>query len=269
MKEEYALLDSGDGKKWERFGPYTFCRPSPQAVWKPQHRVEADAVFSRDPESRWILKQKLIKEWSIDLCGVKMKIAPTDFGHLGVFPEHAALWDFLRSSIQKGDRILNLFAYSGGATLASAQAGAHVCHLDASKGMVDWAKENAALNGLKEAPIRWIVDDAIKFLKREINRGSVYEGIILDPPTFGRGSKGEVFKIEEEIVPLLELCRKVLSNQPKFVLFSSHTPGFTPIVLEHLLFQIFGRKGIGGEMVLSSENCLTIPSGAFAKVCYV
>src|SRR3989344_2704065 len=162
------------------------------------------------------------------------RIAPTDFGHLGLFPEHVSLWQWMSQQMHRGDKVLNLFAYSGGGTVIAAQAGALVCHLDASKGMVDWAKDNALRNGLEKAPIRWIVDDAMKFLKREIKRGSRYEGILLDPPTFGRGSQGEVFKIEEGILPLLELCKAVLSTQPRFLVFSCHTPGLTPLVLQHL-----------------------------------
>lgn len=266
--DTYQLIDSGDGKKWERFGPFCLCRPCPQAVWRPQKKLDADATFSRENGNQWTMKTKLPSEWDISLRGVQLKISLTDFGHLGVFPEHAALWDWMRPLIQKGNRILNLFAYSGGATLAAAQAGAEVCHLDASKGMVDWARENAALNDLKGAPIRWIVDDALKFLRREEKRGSRYDGIILDPPTFGRGGKGEIFKIEEEIIPLLELCKSVLSERPKFVIFSCHTPGFTPIVLEHLLFQIFGKKSVSGEMLLESSNTFPIPSGSFARIFY-
>jgi 23S rRNA (cytosine1962-C5)-methyltransferase len=193
---------------------------------------------------------------------VKLKIQPTDFGHLGLFPEHASLWDLM--PVAKGDRVLNLFAYSGAASIALALQGAQVCHLDASKGMVDWAKENAALNGVTN--IRWIVDDVMKFLRREEKRGSSYEWILLDPPTFGRGGKGEVFKLEEEILPLLTLCKNVLSDRPKGVIFSCHTPGFTPTVLEHVLTQVFGQKAVGSEMFLPGP--LPIPSGAFAKVSY-
>ena len=264
----YQLLDSGNELKWERFGAYTLCRPCPQAVWRPQKKWEADAFFSREGGNRWTYKKKLPASWDVVLNGVKMKVAPTDFGHLGVFPEHAALWEWMRSRIGKGSRVLNLFAYSGGVTLAAAQEGAQVCHLDASKGMVDWARENGALNGLEKAPIRWIVDDALKFLKREEKRGSLYEGIILDPPSFGRGSKGEVFKIEQEILPLLEHCRAVLSEKPRFLIFSCHTPGFTPIALEHLLGQIFGKKAECGEMTLISPGALSIPSGSFARIDY-
>lgn len=266
--DTYQLVDSGAGKKWERFGPILLCRPCPQAVWRPQKKIDPDATFSRENGNQWTCKTKLPREWDISVRGVRMKISTTDFGHLGVFPEHAALWDWMRPLIQKGDRILNLFAYSGGATLAAAQQGAEVCHLDASKGMVDWARENAALNDLKGAPIRWIVDDALKFLRREVKRESRYSGIILDPPTFGRGGQGEVFKIEDEILPLLELCKSVLSERPKFVIFSCHTPGFTPIVLGHLLEQVFGRKAEGGEMLLEDPSTFSIPSGAYARIRY-
>lgn len=266
--DTYELIDSGDGMKWERFGPYCLCRPCPQAVWRPSRKNTADAVFSRENGNRWTFHSKLPKEWTIQVKQVRLKISLTDFGHLGVFPEHASLWDWMCPLIEKGDRVLNLFAYSGGATLAAAKRGAEVCHLDASKGMVDWARENAGLNDLKDAPIRWIVDDALKFLKREEKRGSRYHGIILDPPTFGRGGKGEVFKIEEQILPLLELCKSVLFERPKFLIFSCHTPGFTPIVLEHLLFQVFGKKAEAGEMLLESNNTFSIPSGSFARIHY-
>lgn len=264
----YQLLDSGDQMKWERFGEYVLCRPCPQAVWRPTKKIDADALFSREEGARWTFKKKLPSSWEVVLSGVKMKVSLTDFGHLGIFPEHSMLWNWMRNRIEKENRVLNLFAYSGGVSLAAAQEGAHVCHLDASKGMVDWARENAALNQLQNAPIRWIVDDALKFLKREEKRGSRYEGIILDPPTFGRGSKGEVFKIEEEILPLLESCKAVLSDKPRFVIFSCHTPGFTPIVLEHLLNQVFKKKSESGEMLLTSDGALSIPSGSYARIEY-
>ena len=197
---------------------------------------------------------------------VKLTISLTDFGHLGVFPEHAALWSWMRPLIQRGDEILNLFAYSGSGSIAAAQKEANVCHVDAAKGMVDWAKENGKLNDI--ATIRWIVDDALKFLKREEKRGRKYEGILLDPPTFGRGAKGELFKIEEEIIPLLEACKNVLSSKPKFILFSCHTPGFTPTVLGTLISQVFGVDAETGEMLLQGPDVFPIPSGSYARVNY-
>jgi len=266
MKNTYQLLDSGDQQKWERFGDYTLLRPCPQAVWRPLgHQNEVDASFTRDEGNKWSFYRKLPASWTIQLHGVQLKISPTDFGHLGVFPEHASLWDWMGPHISAGSKVLNLFAYSGGASLSAALAGAHVCHLDASKGMVDWARENAKENGLEKAPIRWIVDDALKFLKREIKRGVRYEGIILDPPTFGRGSSGETFKIERDIIPLLELCRDLLSDKPRFVIVSCHTPGFTPVVLAHLFKQVFKLEPEAGEMLLQSPKTLCIPSGTYVR----
>jgi 23S rRNA (cytosine1962-C5)-methyltransferase len=273
--EKYALLDSGDQQKLERFGDYLIARPCSQALWRPtlskEHWEKADAQFSRDGGNSWNSKKKLPDSWIAEIEGVRFKIAPTDFGHLGVFPEHSLLWKSMKEAIRKQKtppQILNLFAYSGGATLAAAQAGARVCHLDASKGMVAWARENAEINQLSSAPIRWIVDDVVKFLKREIKRGNKYEGIILDPPSFGRGSQGEVFKIERDIHEILHLCRDVLSENPLFVYFTTHTPGMTPIVMGHLLRQ--KMQGLGGsietgEMILPSEKGIEIPSGSYAK----
>jgi 23S rRNA (cytosine1962-C5)-methyltransferase len=262
--KNYQLLDSGDGHKLERFGEYTLLRPCAQAVWRPMLKQSADALFTR--EEKWVYHKKLPKTWTATHGGVEFKIDPTDFGHLGLFPEHADLWEWMRPLVKKGSRILNLFAYSGGVTLAAAQQGAEVCHLDASKGMVEWARENATLNHLQKAPIRWIVDDALKFLRREKKRESFYDGIILDPPTFGRGSQGEVFKIERDILPLLELCNELLTKKPLFVIFSCHTPGFTPLCMRHLIEQTLPKGKIEvGEMALHSEGALPIPSGSFAK----
>ncbi len=275
MLKKYALLDSGNAQKLERFGEYVFIRPCSQALWEPSLKKEiwdkADAVFSREDSQGWKVKGSLPEHWVVSFCGLQFKIALTDFGHVGLFPEHSIVWKDMQALIaaQKTRlNILNLFAYSGGASLAAVRAGAQVCHLDASKGMVNWARENAALNHLTQAPIRWIVDDVMKFLKRESKRGVVYDGLILDPPTFGRGNRGEIFKIEREICTLLQLCRSVLSKQPLFVFFTSHTPGMTPKVLEHLLLQMMkGANGEvrGEEMLLPAEQGLAIPSGSIAK----
>jgi len=278
-KQNYELIDSGKGQKIERFGPYCLIRPCAQAVWQPnlsaQEWSKADAIFSRDQENKWTYLKPLPERWQITVADIVFKISPTDFGHLGIFPEQKSSWEWIQQILspmarQKNQpRVLNLFAYSGGSTLAAARAGAAVCHLDASKGMVAWARENAALNNLEKAPIRWIVEDVRKFLMRERKRGSRYEGIILDPPSFGRGSKGELFKIEEEIVALLEDCRELLSDRPLFILFSCHTPGFSPLVMHHLLSGTMkGRGGRveSGEMVLNGkEKVLEVPSGTFAR----
>ncbi len=265
----YRLIDSGEGLKLEQFGAFRLIRPCPQALWRktdPKEWEAYDAEFSRENKKGWTYERKLPKEWTVEIGGVKFKIAPTDFGHLGAFPEHAALWQSLPA---EESQILNLFAYSGGATISFAKRGAKVCHLDASKGMVDWARENGKINHLEKAPIRWIVDDAIKFLRREVRREVRYDGILLDPPTFGRGAQGEVFKIEVDIVPLLELCKSVLSTTPRFLVVSCHTPGVTPLVLEHLVAQVFPNASIEtGEMCLASEGALSIPSGSYAKVLF-
>lgn len=265
MKDTYQLLDSGKGQKWERFGEFILQRPCSQAIWNPQQSYPVDALFTREPANRWTFYKKLPSFWTVSLQGIQLKIAPTDFGHLGVFPEHASLWSWMKERIEKKTKVLNLFAYSGGATLFAASQGAEVCHVDASKGMVDWARENASLNRLEKAPIRWIVDDVIKFLKREIKRQNFYDGILLDPPTFGRGNQGEVFKIETDILILLDLCRQLLSSRPKFVIFTCHTPGMTPLVLSHLFHQVFGCSSETGEMILSSPGVLPIPSGTYLR----
>jgi 23S rRNA (cytosine1962-C5)-methyltransferase len=275
----YELIDSGSGRKLERFGPYTLSRPCSQAVWKPKLSQtiwqQADAIFTRDEENRWIKNKSLPSSWTIQVEGISFKIQPTDFGHLGIFPEQNSFWHWIKEYIQKKKpsrsspiKVLNLFAYSGGVTLAAALAGAEVCHLDASKGMVAWARENAALSGLEKAPIRWIVDDVFKFCQRELKRGHLYDAIVLDPPTFGRGASNELFKIEELIIPLLEMCNKLLTKNPLFILLSCHTPGFTPQVLHNLATQAFGHLQGSidiGEMMLTSPNSIPIPSGTFAR----
>lgn len=272
----YELLDSGYEQKLERFGEYLLVRPASQALWKPQLAKEkwdlADARFTRDENKGWSHRKKLPPQWIAEIEGIKFKIAPTEFGHLGLFPEHSRLWtDFvpLINQAKQTPNILNLFAYSGGATLAAARAGAKVCHLDASQGMVAWARENAELNQMTRAPIRWIVDDVHKFLMREIKRNVRYDGILLDPPSFGRGSQGEVFKIEQNLPPLLEMCRKLLSEAPLFVILSSHTPGLTPLVMRHLLTQALPKGQISqGEMIISSQTGFDLPSGSYAMVTY-
>ncbi len=277
--QSYVLVDSGNGRKLERFGPYLLSRPCSQAVWEPQLSTaewnKVHAIFSRDNENKWTLYHQLPEIWQIEIAQIVFKISPTDFGHLGIFPEQKNFWEWIQKTVkiqtEQGQlpKVLNLFAYSGGVTLAAAKAGAVVCHLDASKGMVAWARENAAFNHLEQAPIRWIVDDVKKFVTRELRRGARYDAIILDPPTFGRGSRGELFKIEEDIIPLLKACCQLLSDHPLFILFSCHTPGFSPLVMHHLMTQAMkGRKGQleVGEMVLADgADIFAIPSGVYAK----
>ncbi|MES2345878.1 MAG: class I SAM-dependent methyltransferase [Chlamydiota bacterium] len=267
----YALIDSGFSEKLERFGDYLIIRPCAQALWTPilpkSVWQDAHALFTRDEGNKWQIRKKLPHEWIAKIEGVKFKIAPTDFGHLGVFPEHSLFWEWMKPFIQKrgAPNILNLFAYSGGATLAAAAVGAKVCHLDASKGMVAWARENAALNGLEKASIRWIIDDVMKFLMREKKRGSYYDGIILDPPSFGRGNQGEIFKIERDIIPLLKACKELLTEKPLFLIFSTHTPGMTPLVMHHLMDEMMQGGTIeSGEMTIPHDK-RPLPSGSYAR----
>ena len=271
VKDDYELLDSGDGRKLERFGNYVLARPCSQALWRPsrpkQEWDRADASFDREDGNRWHGRTNLPKEWTIETAGIKFKLGGTDFGHLGIFPEQRAQWKWIRG-MAKGARVLNLFAYSGGSTMASALGGAEVCHLDASKGMVEWARENARLNGLGDAPIRWIVDDAHKFMKREIRRGRRYDAVILDPPTFGRGAGGEMYKIERDLKETLGLVRDLLSDKPRFVIFSSHTPGLSPIVAENILGQLWPDARLeSGEMTLDGAG-LKCPSGIFCRAVF-
>jgi 23S rRNA (cytosine1962-C5)-methyltransferase len=211
----------------------------------------------------------LPESWVCSVQGLSLQLKPTDFGHVGVFPEHQEAWKWLEKHSRPGIRVLNLFAYSGVASLIAARAGAEVCHVDSSSGMVRWARENAAANQLEDAPIRWIVDDARKFLARELRRERQYELILLDPPSFGRGKKGEVFKIEDELTQLLADCVKLLAPKNAGLFLSCHTPGMTPIVLEHLLRQsAMGRSPTleSGEMLLpGSQGVFSIPSGAYAR----
>lgn len=271
----YSLLDSGNGQKLEQFGPVILSRPASQAVWSPQQSAElwnkAHASFTRDGNNQWVCSKPLPPHWNISIDDIHFKLSTTDFGHLGIFPEQAMFWRWMRTILKQRRKpsVLNLFAYSGGATLFAAKEGAEVCHLDASKPMVAWARENAALNKLEHAPIRWIVDDVVKFLGREIRRNKKYDAIILDPPTFGRGPNGELFKIEEEIVPLLKLCRELLSDTPLFIALSCHTPGFTPHILQKLLQQTTeGLSGsfLSGELLLETtlRESFNLPSGAYA-----
>jgi 23S rRNA (cytosine1962-C5)-methyltransferase len=267
----YQLIDSGNGLKLEDFSDVRLIRPCQQAVWNPKFGKEewgrANAIFSREGKGGWQVKNNLPASWRVLIEGLTLKASATDFGHVGIFPEHHILWQFLKKKVKPSFHFLNLFAYSGAASLIAAKNGGKVCHVDASKPMVGWAKENAILNHLEEAPIRWIIDDAVKFLKRERKREVFYDGILLDPPSFGRGPKKEVFKIEDEIHPILNACRDVLSKKPSFLILSSHTPGFTPTVLANLLSETFsGFNGSisSGELLLTSLAGFPLPSGSYA-----
>ena len=269
MKDDYELLDSGDGRKLERFGKYVLARPCSQAMWRPSLPEadwnRADASFDRVDGNRWHGRTNLPKEWTIRTSDIVFRLGGTDFGHLGIFPEQRAQWRWIRSACSEGMKVLNLFAYSGGSTMAAGLGGAEVCHLDASKGMVEWARENARLNGLADRPVRWIVDDAHKFMKREIRRERRYDAIILDPPTFGRGAGGEMYKIERDLKETLGLVGGLLSDRPRFVLFSSHTPGLSVQVAENILGQLWPKARLeSGEMLLEGSS-VPCPSGIFCR----
>jgi len=256
----YQLLDSGCERKLEKFGDFIVARPSAQAIWTPQLN-EAEwkrADLSFDREKGWNIAKGVPKSWVCSIAGVTFKIEPTDFGHLGIFPEHQEHWSFLQKETHIGDQVLNLFAYTGGATLFLAKAGIQVCHLDASKKSVAWAKENAQLSLLQDAKVRWIIDDAMKFVCREVRREVRYKGVILDPPTYGRGAQGQIFKIETDLLPLLVEIKKL---KPAFIVLTCHTPGITPTVLSHLLKEVMGSPAHdAGEMLLGE-----LPSGNFAR----
>lgn len=276
MEEDYELLDSGGGRKFERFGGVTLVRPCSQALWHPARPAAwngATASFDREDGNHWHGRTALPKDWCVSTADIRFKLSGTDFGHLGIFPEQRAQWKWIRESVAKGvkgerAKVLNLFAYSGGSTIAAAQGGAEVCHVDAAKGMVQWARDNAALNGLTDHPIRWIVDDVHKFLGRELRRGHRYDAVILDPPTFGRGANGEMYKIERDLQETLRLSKDVLSDDPLFVLFSSHTPGLSCHVAENILGQFFPQAKLeSGEMLLEGKG-LSCPSGIFCRAIF-
>ncbi len=273
MNDKYRLIDSGNFEKLEQIGPYRFVRPSPQAVWRPKLGQDEwqniDARFNRysGGDGKWVLHNKELPEsWQIKLEDIALSLKRTEFGHLGVFAEQAANWQRIRQLAKPGLDIINLFAYTGGSTLAAALGGANVVHLDASKTSVAWARENAALNHLDQHPIRWIVDDARKFIAREVKRGRKYHGIILDPPSFGRGSKNEVWKIEEHLPLLLDDIRQILHEDFRFILLSSHSPGYTPLAMKNNLQEVvLDIRGdyLLEEMVIPEQlGGRVLPSGA-------
>ena len=241
--KDYEVIDCSAGEKLERWGSYILVRPDPQVIWDtPKTEIgwrKRNAHYHRSKKGggEWEFFD-LPEQWSIRYRSLAFQLKPFSFKHTGLFPEQAVNWDWFSEKIRQAGRpikVLNLFAYTGGATLAAAAAGASVTHVDASKGMVTWAKENAASSGLSNAPIRWIVDDCVKFVEREIRRGNHYDAVIMDPPSYGRGPKGEIWKIEDSIYPLITLCAKLLSEKPLFFLVNSYTTGLQPAVLHYML----------------------------------
>lgn len=275
---DYQLLDTDDGERLEKWGKYILVRPDPQVIWKVDRVLpewnKADGVYNRSSSGGGGWKvNKLPKEWSISYGKLNFVLRPMGFKHTGLFPEQAVNWDWFSSLISNCPypvRVLNLFAYTGGATIAAAAAGASVCHVDAAKGMVAQAKENAALSGLSDAPIRYIVDDCKKFVEREIRRGHKYEAIIMDPPSYGRGPSGEVWKIEEAIDELITLCASLLSDRPLFFLVNSYTTGLSPLTMKYMIdvkiTSRFGGKCDAGEIALPVISRGTaLPAGASAR----
>lgn len=275
--KDYELIDCSGGEKLERWGDITLIRPDPQVIWdtpRGEWWGQCDAHYHRSSSGggKWEFFSLPRREWNIHWRDLTFKVSPTGFKHTGLFPEQAVNWAFLRERIEKAPRqlrVLNLFAYTGGATLACAAAGAQICHVDASKGMVAWARENAALCGLTERPVRWIVDDCLKFVEREYRRGNRYDGIILDPPSYGRGPGGEVWKLEEKIFPLLCAVEQILSEEASFLMLSSYTTGLSASVMGYLLgVTVASRRGgsvAADEIGLPvSRTGLTLPCGSTA-----
>ncbi|MCQ2081534.1 MAG: class I SAM-dependent methyltransferase [Lachnospiraceae bacterium] len=288
--QDYEVIDTSEGEKLERWGKYILLRPDPQVIWStPKNNSQwkkLNGHYHRSSKGggEWEFFN-LPEEWSINYKNLTFNLKPFSFKHTGLFPEQAVNWDWFSSVIRKSIqdtnspyseerpfKVLNLFAYTGGATLAAASAGASVTHVDASKGMVNWAKENANSSGLSGAPIRWLVDDCVKFVEREIRRGNKYDGIIMDPPSYGRGPKGEIWKIEESIYPFVELCTNILSEDAKFFLINSYTTGLQPAVLSYMLNTLLVPRFKGhveaNEIGLPvSSNGLVLPCGASGRWC--
>ncbi|RCX17613.1 23S rRNA (cytosine1962-C5)-methyltransferase [Anaerobacterium chartisolvens] len=273
--KDYELIDTGEGEKLERWGTYVLRRPDPQVIW-PAADIEgdrwrkADARYLRSSSGggHWEYRTRLPRRWNISYGGLKFYVEPTGFKHTGLFPEQAANWKWMMEKIRSSGekvRVLNLFAYTGGATAAAAYAGAEVCHVDASKGMVSKAKENLLLSGLGERPVRYITDDAVKFVEREKRRGNCYEAVIMDPPSYGRGPGGELWKIEDELYRLVELCAGVLCAKPLFFLINSYTTGLAPTVLSNVLKLTVARR-FGGR-IESDEVGLPVASGGLVLPC--
>lgn len=281
--KDYEVIDTSDGEKLERWGKYILLRPDPQVIWKTDKtdpnwkKLNGHYHRSSKGGGEWEFFS-LPKQWSINYRNLTFQLKPFSFKHTGLFPEQAANWDWFSSIIKEAKqknpdreiKVLNLFAYTGGATLSAAAAGAGVTHVDASKGMVQWAKENAAGSGLSNAPIRWLVDDCVKFVEREIRRGSKYDAIIMDPPSYGRGPKGEIWKIEESIFPFIELTTRILCDKPLFFLINSYTTGLQPAVLSYMMntaiVKRFGGHVEAGEIGLPvSSNGLILPCGASGR----
>ena len=276
--KDYELLDCSSGERLERWGNVTLIRPDPQVIWKTPKKHpawrRADAVYHRSSSGggNWEIKNKIPSFWSIGYGDLNFNIKTMGFKHTGIFPEQAVNWDYTAKLIKNAGRpvkVLNLFAYTGGATVACLKAGAEVVHVDASKGMVQWAKENAVASGVADRKVRWIVDDCVKFVQREIRRGNKYDIIIMDPPSYGRGPGGEIWKLENEVYSFVELCSQVLSDNPIMVLINSYTTGLSPAVMQYILGALikpkFGGVAESDEIGLPvTQTGMILPCGASA-----
>ncbi|MEA5069032.1 MAG: class I SAM-dependent methyltransferase [Christensenellaceae bacterium] len=275
--QDYRVLDAGDGEKLEAWRDVVLRRPDPQAIWPkqaPDAWARADAHYHRSARGggEWEFFKKLPDRWAVSYKGLNFYVRPTGFKHTGLFPEQAVNWDWMRDLIARANRpirVLNLFGYTGGATVACAAVGAHVTHVDAARGMVQWAGENRALSNLPESAARWIVDDALKFVAREARRGNAYQGILMDPPSYGRGPGGEVWKLEDELFGLVDACRALLSRDALFMLVNSYTTGLQPAVLSNMLRMTVKRSHGGsveaGEVALPIESGGVLPCGASGR----
>lgn len=273
--KDYSIIATGDGMKLERWNDVYLLRPDPQVIWPERIQMSAykslNAIYNRSESGGggWKILKKMPQEWTVSYGDLNFLVKPMGFKHTGLFPEQAVNWDRMRELISNAGRpvnMLNLFAYTGGATVACLAAGASVCHVDASKGMVERAGENVRLSGLKDKPVRFIIDDCKKFVQREIRRGRKYDAIIMDPPSYGRGPNGEMWKIESELYPLVELCTEVLSDNPLFFLINSYTTGLQPMVLKNILTLTVGNKFSGEveayEVGIKTEEGIDLPCGA-------
>ena len=274
---DYQILDMANGEKLEKWNNITLVRPDPQIIWKqktyPEKWKKADAKYSRSNTGggAWNYNKKLPSAWQVKYKNLVFNIKPMGFKHTGLFPEQAVNWDWMINKIKSSNKeikVLNLFAYTGGATVACLSAGASVCHVDSSKGMVSWAKENVTSSGLQDRKVRYIVDDVVKFVNREIRRGNKYDAIIMDPPSYGRGTNGEVWKFEDNIYDLVELCSKVLTDKPLFFLINSYTTGISSMVLENILKLNIHAKGkiSNGDIGIPMQNSnLVLPCGIYGR----
>ena len=276
--KDYELIDSSDGERLERWGDIILIRPDPQVIWKTERKNtlwrNAHARYHRSNTGggKWQVYKRLPDSWQVGYKELEFNVKPMGFKHTGIFPEQAVNWDLAADIIRDSDKelnILNLFGYTGCATISCLKAGAKVCHVDASKGMVAWAKENAASSDVIDRPVRWIVDDCAKFVAREIRRGHKYDGIIMDPPSYGRGPSGEIWKLEEQLYSFVELCANALSDNAAFVILNSYTTGLSPSVMEYILGTVI-RSRFGGEVssdeigLAVTDSGLTLPCGSTA-----